>query len=193
MFSVLSGWRPTTPAHHSAFDDQDRYVAPTTPVNQDYLYRDVVTPKTPGEPGTPGLDPRTPNTTMEAPTPYEGQAQEEGEEEAIDETRLMIGVEVTLGGKRGYVKDLLPDGEAYNVQLLEGDQSLQKVAVGQIQLVVPAKNDTVRFVQGDASIVGQTGSLLNVDDEDGIVEGIVELHTGPIKVVKLHDVAKVYS
>ncbi|KAJ8905989.1 hypothetical protein NDN08_002490 [Rhodosorus marinus] len=197
---LTDGWRPTTPAHNaSAFDANPR--GPTTPGLDDYAYREARTPITPGDPGTPAfLDARSPATPMMGPsTPYDPQAESPAEEEdsGIGEAKAMVNVEIEQDGKRAYIKELIVESEPprYIVHFIE-EGGTTEIAFSDLKPIAPEKNDRVCLLRGEASLVGEAGTIIGVERDDVMVEGIVCFENisedSNVRVLPLSDLGKLY-
>lgn len=175
-------YNPATPGALSYSPAPDGMGGPVTPG----VGYNPTTPAvgTPGgyQPNTPGgiIAPLTP-ATMESPmpsTPYGGPIDvvTESSDASASWTAPYIEVRIVAGGEYeglvGSIQSVLPNGICI---VNTGDQAIRIGADG-LKPVTPEKHNRIRVLHGDG--MGQTGSLIGTDGDDGIVkmDGTAEIN-----------------
>jgi len=138
---------------------------------------------TPGGPSTPGGSGHTPANPA-TPGGFDGY----GDDDAVEwlAHAEQAAVRVTGGehaNREGVVLSKLAPGGS-SVSVLIGGETVN-VAIGELERVPPGKKDQVKVVTGQ--LAGETGTLIGIDGEDGIVK--MDANTD-IKILDLESLCK---
>jgi len=218
LHPTTPGLRPNTPAMHSAtpgLHSHNSGLGPSTPGLNPMTPGLIMNPTTPGlNPHTPGYNPTTPGifgsrvggigatpsaTTPGMPTGATPAPMTPAAHSSYDH----IGGSGTSGEaswiSKGVVVKVIAPGEYQNAEgviisvqndscTLDIDGQYATVRIDGLKHVIPQKQDNVKILNGDEA--GQTGSLIGVDDSDGIVKMDI---TAEIKIYPLSHLAKLAS